>query len=88
VISLDDVRVGARFLSRLPGFLRRPLALADARETFRRRLEGRAEAFLTLAKRAIYERPSSPYHALLKYAGCERGDLVKAGVRSAAAWRR
>lgn len=77
VISFDDFRVGTRFLTRLPGFLRRPLTLADAREILRHRLEHREEAFLALVKRTVYEHPSSPYHALLRCAGCEHGDLVK-----------
>jgi hypothetical protein len=29
--------------------------------------------FLELARRAVYERPDSPYRTLLHEAGCERG---------------
>ena len=74
-MSLDDLHVGAR--TRPPGFLRSPLTLADAQEILRHRLEHREEAFVALVKSAVYEHPSSPYHALLRCAGCERGNLVK-----------
>jgi len=68
----DDVRTGLRFLRQLPGYLRRPITLDEARETLRRRLERRAADFLDLARRAIFGNPGSPYRALLQHAGCEQ----------------
>ncbi len=77
LISFEDVKVGARFLWKLPAFLRHPLSVDDARATLRQRLERREADFLTIAKRAIYEHPGSPYRQLLKLAGCECGDLER-----------
>jgi hypothetical protein len=65
VISRDDIHVGARFFLRLPGFLRRPVTLDEARKTVECRLERRDEAFLTFMERAVYENLVSPYRALL-----------------------
>jgi hypothetical protein len=67
--------VGSRFLWRLPGFLRRPWRLDEARAAVRARLESRGARFLALMSRAVYGNPASPYHALLKGAGCAYGDL-------------
>ena len=66
---------GVRFLSRLPAFLQHPLRLEEAHALLRARLARRAQDFLTLARVAIYGNPRSPYHALLRLAGCELGDL-------------
>jgi hypothetical protein len=71
-----SLAVGARFLATLPGFLRRPITSDAARAVVRGRLERRADAFLELAERTIYANPASPYHALLRAAGCDYGDLV------------
>lgn len=72
-----EILTGARFLWRLPGFLRNRLTLEEARRVLEQRLEHCDSDFLTLAKRAIYEYPASPYYALLKNAGCEYGDLER-----------
>jgi len=77
LISLADVTIGARFLWRLPSFLRHPLSLEEARATLRHRLERREADFLTITRRAIYEHPGSPYRTLLNLAGCEYGDLER-----------
>ena len=39
-------------------------------------LDMRDQRFLYLMKNAVYGNPDSPYHKLLRYAGCEYGDLV------------
>jgi hypothetical protein len=75
MITLDDLRTGTRFLRRLPAFLRDRVAPAEALATLRRRLARREADFLALVETAVYEHPSSPYRALLRQAGCERGDL-------------
>jgi hypothetical protein len=74
---LEDLRVGARFLVRLPAFLRHPVSLDEARAALGRRLEQREATFLALVRRAIYDNPPSPYRQLLSLAGCEHGDLEK-----------
>lgn len=77
LFPFEDVAVGARFLCRLPSFLRHPVSIEEARATLRQRLERRESDFLTIARRAIYEHPGSPYRQLLKLAGCEYGDLER-----------
>jgi hypothetical protein len=72
-----DLRVGTRILTRLPRFLRRPVTADAARRELGRRLEHRGPAFLDLVRRAVYERPQSPYAALLRHAGCGFGDLER-----------
>lgn len=76
-LSLEDLRLGIRFLRRLPGFLRRPWALDEARAAVAWRLEHRGARFLTLMHRAVYENPGSPYRPLLAHAGCAYGDLAR-----------
>ena len=84
---LADARAGARLLTRLPTFLRRPVDVEGARGSLARRLATRGETVLDLVRRAIYARPSSPYARLLRHAGCTYGDLERlvraAGVEGA-----
>ncbi len=75
MVTLDDVLMGARFLRRLPAFLRNPVTIEEARQTVRLRLERRAADFLAMVRHAVYDRPESPYRALLRMAGCEYGDV-------------
>jgi hypothetical protein len=77
VISLGDLSSGTRLLGRLPWFLRHPIRAEEARPILRSRLERREADFLALAKRAIYDRPESPYRPLLRLARCEYGDLAR-----------
>jgi hypothetical protein len=72
---LSAAAVAARFLPRLPAFLRTPIGGAEAERILRRRLAERASDFLELVKRAIYAHTDSPYRALLRHTGCEYGDL-------------
>ena len=75
-MSFTEMVAGARFVARLPAFLRRPLTVGEARAIVRRRLGARETDFLTLARTVIYDRPESPYRQLLRLAGCEYGDLA------------
>jgi hypothetical protein len=74
---LGDLRAGARLLARLPGFLRHPVGLDEARRELARRLDARGAIFLDVTRRAIYSRGESPYGRLLRHAGCEYGDLER-----------
>jgi hypothetical protein len=76
-IPLEDISVGVRFLRGLPGFLRRPVSLEEARTTLRRRLERRDSDFLALARGTIYANQPSPYRRLLAMSGCEYEDLER-----------
>jgi len=80
-LSLGDVLIGARFLRKLPSFLRDPLTIDEARVILRARLERRETAFLALVRRGIYENRASPYRPLLAHAGCEYGDLERSVTR-------
>lgn len=76
-VHARDIASAARLLVGLPVFLRRTPVAREARAVVRRRLDRRAETFLDLARRAIFARPGSPCHRLLRVAGCELGDLVR-----------
>lgn len=69
--------MGARFLWRLPRFLRRPVTIEEAHAIVRHRLIHRETDFLALARSMIFGRPDSPYRPLLDHAGCEFGDLER-----------
>lgn len=73
---IEEIKVGAQFALRLPGFLRRPVGQAEARTILRNRLERREAQFLGLA-RIIYGTPNGPYGPLLRQAGCQYGDLER-----------
>src|SRR5262249_56292112 len=73
---LSEIRVGARFLRQLPGFLRFRIDAPTARAILQRRLARREDDFLSLVQATIYQRSESPYRRLLALAGCEYGDLV------------
>jgi hypothetical protein len=75
MLPFEDVAVGARFLAKLPFFLRHQSSLDEAHATLRRRLEQREADFLDLARRGIYSQAGSPCRRLLELAGCEYGDL-------------
>jgi hypothetical protein len=77
--ALEDFTLGARFLWRLPPFLRHPVSPEQALAILRRRLAQREADFLALMRQAVYGRTgqSSPYRELLGLAGCEYGDLER-----------
>jgi hypothetical protein len=74
---LEDLIGAAGLIAGIPGYLRHPLSLVEAREIVRRRLERRQGDFLELARRAMFGNPAGPYGALLRSAGCEFGDLQR-----------
>lgn len=76
-MTLRDIAVGARFVGRLPGFLRRPIGVDQACAVVQRRFEEREANFLALLRHAVYGQATSPYRALLAAAGCEYGDLER-----------
>jgi hypothetical protein len=75
--SLGEAWLGLRLAASLPAFLRRPLAVDEARATVAARLARREASFLDLLARGVYGRPTSVYRALLHLAGCERGDVER-----------
>jgi hypothetical protein len=73
----EDVAVAARFLRGLPGFLRNPLMLEEARAVLAERMRSRERRFLALVGASIDGRPDSVYARLLEFAGCELGDVER-----------
>ena len=71
----EDLRLAARLARDLPGFLRHPVSVPEARAVVARRRARREDDFLEVVRRGIFEHPPSPYRPLLRRAGCERGDL-------------
>ena len=84
---LDEARLGWQLVRGLQSLLRSPLDVRRAPAVLQERLERRAVDFLWMARHGIYERALSPYHELLRAAGCEYPDLerlvVKDGVEGA-----
>jgi len=74
---VDDLIGVAALVARLPGYLRHPLGVDEARAIVRQRFEHRDADFLDLVRRTIFGNPASPYAALLRSAGCEFGDLQR-----------
>ena len=79
--TIATLRMYSRFARGLPGFLRHPISLEEARAAIRQGLIDREANFLRLARRGIFGNPRSPYRPLLKLAGCELGD-IEASVHS------
>ena len=73
----SDLGSGARLLFGLPIFLRHPAPAHAAHGVIGRRLLEREPVFLDLVRRTIYAAPRSPYGRLLRFAGCEWGDLAR-----------
>ena len=76
-LSASDLLTGLRFLKQLPGFLKKPWRLEEAKATLAGRFEQRAANFLQTVKHLIFRNPDSPYQKLLDLAGCEFGDIAR-----------
>ena len=50
LLSFEDALVAARFLRKLPSFLRHPVTVEEARATLGQRIERREADFLALLK--------------------------------------
>jgi hypothetical protein len=74
---LGEAWLGLKLAAGLPGFLRHPLRIDEARAIVRDRLAGREASFLDLLRRVVYGRRDSPYRALVRAAGCELGDAER-----------
>ncbi len=74
------LRSYTRSVLRLGRWLNNTLSFEEARRCVERRLETRAESFLRLVRRCVFDNPDSPYLPLLKAADCGYEDLAR-GVR-------
>jgi hypothetical protein len=72
----DDVAVGARFLTALPGFLRNTETIEAMRIVVRNRFERREAHFIDRFAEAL-RLPRSPYAQLMAHAGCTEADVAK-----------
>jgi hypothetical protein len=72
---LDGVRMSWRYASGLRRFLAAPLSADDCAQILDEGLRGRERNFLRLVERAVFGHASSPYLALLRWAGVGFGDL-------------
>jgi hypothetical protein len=72
---LDLPRASWRLASGLRPFLGRPLTRSAVFDRFRRQVEERETAFLSLLDRAVWTNPGSPYRLLFEWAGIGRGDV-------------
>jgi hypothetical protein len=72
---LSDLKMYSRFIRGLRGFLRHTISLDEAKAIIRQRMSDRESNFLRLVKKGIFGYPQSPYLPLLKFAGCEYGDI-------------
>ena len=72
---IQTLQAYGRFALGLPGYLRKTITIEEAQAIVRRRLAEREDNFLRLAEQSIYRFPASPYRTLLRWAGCELGDL-------------
>lgn len=74
---LSDFEMYARFAWGLRGFLRHTMTLEQARGIVTKRLAEREKNFLAILKKGVYGNSRSPYLPMLKFAGCEMGDVEK-----------
>lgn len=67
----------ASFLGAIPHYVRlaKAMSVEDAKSAIRKRLQNREQMFLEMVEDCIFGQASSPYHPLLKAAGCEFGDI-------------
>lgn len=66
-----------RFASGLWRFLSATLAPDECRRIAEADLRNRANNFLRLLNKAVYQHPASPYYRLLRWAGVEYGDVAR-----------
>src|SRR5262245_56686336 len=76
-VGFQDIASGVRFVGSLVSRRSRAIGLPEARQSLRDRFARRETDFLALMDAAIHDNPESPYRALLRLAGCERGDVEK-----------
>jgi len=74
---IDDLKMFARFATRIRRFVRRPLDLEQAQRLIQERIAKREQNFLRLMELAVFGHPPSPYLQLYRWADCGLEDLRK-----------
>lgn len=77
----DDLRQALSLVGGLRSYLRHPVSVSEARTILATRLRTRESEFIRLMAHAVYAVEDSPYHSLLRHAGCELGDLEQLVAR-------
>lgn len=74
---ISTARNYADFLKSIPHYVRlaKTMSVEDAKAQIRARLQNREQMFLEMIQKCIFGYPRSPYHPLLRAAGCELGDI-------------
>jgi hypothetical protein len=84
---LGDVKDFTRYAAGLRSYLRETLSSEECRRQVAESLSARQDALLVILDQAVYNRPRSPYRALLQHAGIELGDVAgllrESGVEAA-----
>lgn len=75
LLSISGLSYGARFVGRLPAFLRTRLTAEDARATHAQALSQRHQRFLAFVQQTGFERADSVLGQLLAHAGVTFADL-------------
>src|SRR5438105_3608700 len=73
--SFGQFKAYSRFARDLPRFLRSTFTRDETVAWVKARLAEREESFLSTVSKCIFANPRSPYLSLLKWAGCEFGDI-------------
>lgn len=73
--TLGELKAYSRFARALPRFLRETFTREETISWVKERLRNREDTFLATVSRCIFAHDRSPYLPLLKWAGCEFGDL-------------
>jgi len=77
VRGVDELPYAVGLVARVPGHLRRPVGVDEARAIVAGRLAQREAGFLRLIREAVLVQPASPYRRLLELAGWEYGDVER-----------
>jgi hypothetical protein len=72
---LSDMMKYPRLALDLRSFLQNRISLEQSKQIISERLRDREVNLLSRVQKGIYQNPRSPYHRLLKIAGCEFGDV-------------
>ena len=75
--GIEELVRGLRLAARMPGYLRRPMTIAEGRVILRRRLEQRSADLLSLLGRTMSAHADHPYRVLFRAAGLELGDVER-----------
>src|SRR3990172_9934203 len=72
----DDLKMAARYIWGLRGFLQHRLTLEEARRRIEDQLRHREKDFLNILEKGIFAHPRSPYKKLFQHARIEFADVV------------